>query len=93
MIFDRKHQKNNIFVLFHPHFPRVNKLSIWPLEAGNALAVVKDVTYLIQREPFLQVVFHRVIGPQIFTLNEVQGAFPIKLLKYNADEINVYRKQ
>lgn len=69
MMFDRKHQKNNIFVLFHPHFPRVNKLSVWPLEAGNGLAVVKDVTHLIQREPFLQVVFHRVIGPQIFTVN------------------------
>ena len=47
MMFNRKHHKNNIFVLFHPHFPRMNKLSIRPLEAGNALAVVKDVTHFI----------------------------------------------
>lgn len=69
MMFARKHQKNNISVLLNPHFPRVSKLYIWPLESGNALGAEKDVIHFIQREPFLQVVFHSVIGPQISTLN------------------------
>lgn len=47
MIFDRKRRKNNILMLFHPHFPGVKKLSIWALVAGNALAMVKVVTHFI----------------------------------------------
>lgn len=75
--------------LYHP----LLFLYIWPLEAGNALAAEKDVIHFIQREPFLQVGFSSIIGPQISTLYQTQGAFPVKLLKYSADEINIYRKQ
>lgn len=69
MAFERKHQKNNILLMFHPHLPRVSKFSIWPLEARKPLVTLKDVTRFIWRETFLLVSSHSVIEPQISTLN------------------------